>query len=690
MTRLYQSGVFGFALFVTVVCIDGTMAAQSGSMAAQDQSNLRRIDSLRVLIGQSQPDTSRVFLLLEVSAGLHAAYSFQAMSDQPQTQMMDSILGPALRGLKLAERIGFLKGQVYVHRFYGSLHEELLFDYPAALMHFQKALRVARSANLYPETHNVLGCLLNVYFHLGDFSSAMSASAEGLKLAEEKRDKKNIAKYKALYGFIHLRQNNANEALEYYDQYRRHAEELHDSSLIADAFNCLGEAHVEKRDLKKALALFHQALDFYQRKNKRAMETGSGTAYLDRIPFTLFKIAMAYRASGDYELAMKYCALVQERTTAPCCNDYDLATYYLNIGNIFSEQGDFSKAEVLLRNGLSISRKIRHAENARDGYRYLASLFSRQDRFDSAYHYLSLYGLLRDSISNAKVRQEIARVHSIYNIQKKDEEIERQKQEHKAAMERQQFIQIGFICLLLCLGIMGYLLYNRFKLKQKHDLHLLLNQKQNELLHSVMAAQDKERKRIAQDLHDSLGSMLAAAKLKLSDIDIGKTRLDTHEKENFRTTVALLDEAVTELRNVSHNIMPATLSKIGLIAALKNMFERISSNGSVRINYITHGFDTRLQEETEMTLYRILLELVSNVIRHAKAEEVTVQLIRYPTHINVTVEDDGIGFDEATSRLDAGIGIGNILSRVDYLRGTVDIDSSLGKGTSIIINIPAA
>ena len=136
--------------------------------------------------------------------------------------------------------------------------------------------------------------------------------------------------------------------------------------------------------------------------------------------------------------------------------------------------------------------------------------------------------------------------------------------------------------------------------------------------------------------------------------------------------------------------MPATLSKLGLTAALQNLFNRITSKSGLKIRFNTHGFTERFDGATELSIYRIILESVNNVVKHANAKQVTIQLIQYPDHINITIEDNGQGFsrDELHNHSATGTGLHNIRSRVEYLKGNIDLDTIEGSGTTIFIDIP--
>jgi signal transduction histidine kinase len=223
-------------------------------------------------------------------------------------------------------------------------------------------------------------------------------------------------------------------------------------------------------------------------------------------------------------------------------------------------------------------------------------------------------------------------------------------------------------------------------LRQKSRFQAALNIQQQENLRSAIQAADKERKRIAEDLHDTMGSLLSATKLKLSVIEETGI-LPRQEKENMKEVLILLDEAMQEMKNIAYNIMPATLSKLGLTAALQNLFNRISGRLVIHIDYTTYGFTGRLDETTELSIYQVVLEAINNIVKHSRARNVTVQLVRYTHHINITIEDDGQGF-EVKRENTAGNGLNNMQSRVKNLNGIIDIDSRLGSGTTIIIEVP--
>lgn len=318
----------------------------------------------------------------------------------------------------------------------------------------------------------------------------------------------------------------------------------------------------------------------------------------------------------------------------------------------------------------------------RDACEQLALAYAQKKKFDSAYIYHTLFSRIKDSINNENNLYEILQ-------QEANLKIQQQQQFQKLAIEKQKLGRNIIIAVAIFSFIIIGFLYNRLQLRQKNRYQMQLNMQQNELFNSIAVIQDKERKRIAEDIHDSLGSLLSAAKLKLSSLKEEQTNSSNKESENWQVTFQLLDEASAELRNISHNIMPASLSKLGLVAALKNLISQMSSSSAIQMNFSAHDFKERINEATEMSIYRIVLELINNVVKHANATKTTVQLIKYPDYINISVEDNGKGFDfESEMVSKKGIGLDNILSRVNYLKGKLDIDTSPGRGTTVIIDIP--
>ena len=218
----------------------------------------------------------------------------------------------------------------------------------------------------------------------------------------------------------------------------------------------------------------------------------------------------------------------------------------------------------------------------------------------------------------------------------------------------------------------------RFNLigKEKSQLLGQINKQQQELTQQIILVQESERKRIAEDLHDELGSDLATIKINLERLPVAK--------EKISAVMRMLDKASDDVRNISHNLMPPEFANTKLDEFLSTFYRQLSAEGTIRFDFHYSGTNNKFSKEDELMMYRILMELTNNIIKHAAANEATIQVINYDDYVEIMAEDNGKGISMNNSD---GIGLKNIKSRVDFLRGTLKIDSN-EHGTTIMIQIP--
>lgn len=242
--------------------------------------------------------------------------------------------------------------------------------------------------------------------------------------------------------------------------------------------------------------------------------------------------------------------------------------------------------------------------------------------------------------------------------------------------------------------VLAAMLYKNFKrknqlLKQAGELknkriRELEKEQQLVVMQSVLQGQEEERSRLARDLHDGVGGLLSGIKLSLSTMR-GNVYLSEENAQSVNNVIVQLDNSIAELRRVSHNMMPETLIKYGLKEALENYCENLNLSGSLKVQLQTYGMEKRIEQNTEIIVYRIAQELLNNVIKHAGATKVLIQLLRKGNRFNLTIEDDGRGFDIKNLEGNTGAGLANVKARTEYLGGTLDVHSVIGAGTSVNI-----
>lgn len=663
-----------FLLMLTLVCNMASgqqvpVAADIQQLTWQNHKRqlLQQFDSLLPIVKRMPDDTLKVLRLIE-------------LSDIQSVDSVNVTTALAEEAKQLSEKLHFRRGIARAMGVMALIYQNKK-EYAKALELYLEALDISDTYNRVTNEDDFYKPALNLYFYIGDYPGAMKIATRGLTKAERENNKEETAQFANVLGYIYCRQDNLVEAKKYYDRYILIATGLGNRLMLAHAFTEASEVYVRQKKYREALSCLFKAGDLYQavidnRPTSATYDSASNAG--SPLAKTKYLIGRIYKLTGDYKTALTYSLAAVDFVAKGNSNKYDIAGYYINAGDVYRYLGNYPAAINLLKLGLKIAEDIQHRENIRDADDFLAQTYALQKKYDSAFFYYTRYVELKDSIVNNDTKMKIAGIQGQYDIAKKDREIAREQQIRN--------ILIGsFIFLLIIL----LLIYNGYRLKQKNSYQQSLNRQQNELFNVIVTTQDQERKRIAQDIHDSLGSVLSAAKLKLSSLKETAPLFSAEQLEKYQTTLSLLDEASAELRNISHNIMPASLSKLGIVAALQNLIGKISPHSGLKIHFTAHGFEGRLEESTEISIYRILLELINNIVKHAGAGKVTVQMIKYPSYVNLTVEDNGRGFDyEKALEQKKGIGLGNILSRVEYLNGTMNLDSSTGKGTTVIIDIP--
>ncbi len=227
----------------------------------------------------------------------------------------------------------------------------------------------------------------------------------------------------------------------------------------------------------------------------------------------------------------------------------------------------------------------------------------------------------------------------------------------------------------------------KFKVENQKVIDLLKKQ-ELKFIDARLKGQEKERQRIARDLHDRLGSMLSMVKIHYKSVEDNINSLKTQSQEQYAKANELLDAACVEVRKIAHNMSSGVLSKFGLIPALEDLVTAIKESNQIDVSLITHGIEGRLKNDLEIIIYRIIQELVNNILKHSKSTEFIIQLVLSAETLNIVVEDNGKGFDVKNLDELSGMGLKNVASRVNSVNGQLNIDSSFENGTTISIDIP--
>jgi len=366
------------------------------------------------------------------------------------------------------------------------------------------------------------------------------------------------------------------------------------------------------------------------------------------------------------------------------------------LGEIYRNRKDYRASAQFLEKAYELSATLDDKPGEMNLAKALSSIYANDlhDDRKAVAHFLA-YVRLSDTLNESASRRKVNELEAQHRISRKEDSIAMlQKQGHlqDLLLKRTTALSTTLIAgslLLLSLAIVIIINFRRKhqilqQAKQLQERHILEMERQHQLvaMQSVLQGQEEERSRLARDLHDGVGGLLSGIKLSLAGMK-GNVYLPEQGAQSLGNVISQLDHSISELRRVSHNMMPEALIRYGLREALENYCANINVSGGIRVQLQTYGMEERLEQSTEIVLYRIVQELLNNVIRHARAGQVLVQLIRKEDRFSLTVEDDGIGFDHGKVGSMMGAGIANVRARAEYLGGTVDIHSAPGQGTSV-------
>jgi len=249
------------------------------------------------------------------------------------------------------------------------------------------------------------------------------------------------------------------------------------------------------------------------------------------------------------------------------------------------------------------------------------------------------------------------------------------------------YILIGSAAIIVIISLLIYRNYRQKQNLQQQRIRELEKEQQLMAIDAVLKGEEQERTRLAKDLHDGLGGMLSGIKYSFQNIKENLVMTpDNHLA--FERGMDMLNSSIKEMRRVAHNMMPESLVKFGLDTALKDFCQDINQSGAIQATYQSMGLENaHLDQTTSISVYRIVQELINNTLKHASAKTAIVQVFKTNGEISITVEDDGKGFDPIILQMANGIGWSNIQSRVDFLKGKIDVQSDKGKGTSVHIEL---
>lgn len=611
----------------------------------------------------------------------------------------------ATRALAASRPLGYNKGigEGFSNM---ALHYLMKGDHDECFRNLDSSLIYANAGNILPlkaSVYNIKGVL---FFNKGNLNEALKYFEESLSLKKKLGDKSEIAKTQSNIGSIYLKLHYHDKALENYLEVLKMDEERKDTLAMASDYNNIGIIYIDKKEFTKARTYLEKALatsqadkmlranclknistiEFKQKDYVSAMETSKKSLALFEelsnkrgIYSNYNSIGICYEHLGNYPKALEYLtkSLAMKEELG---DESEMASTLGNMGPVYWKSGDPNKAIAFLERSNVIAVKYRDLSVMRNNYEMLTLIYAQLNNTAKMNESFGLYHAYSDTLREIETSNTIGQIQEEYETEKREKEIailsqEKILQELKTKQEEEKRIvqvsMLGLVIIVLAGG--GWIVNSRNRLKQ-----------QKEQFRSVIEAEEKERRRIAMELHDGLGQLLSTARLNVSGLE---DAVNDEDASYVKTSMTLIDEACEEVRSISHNLMPGTLIKLGLVPAITQLVSSINKTGKLKVSFNHDKLDGALSQEGEVALYRVVQESLTNIIKYAKAANASVNITRNAGKLSVRIEDDGVGMDVKIIDKSEGIGWSNIRSRVDMLNGKLEVRSAAGKGTAVDIKV---
>ena len=548
-----------------------------------------------------------------------------------------------------------------------------LKNFDSAIIEGDKALKVARRNTDSISVAELKRHIGVANYFKGKYDVAAANFYESIAILEKKKDIKRLAPVYNELAKLYRKTKVLDRALENYNKATAIYTELKDTSGISMILNESGVVYEYKEDYKEALNRYTASL-------KLAEAAGDSLS----VSYSLSNIAGVYVIEKKYPEAEEN--LLRALNIRQLLKDsFTIALTFSDLGVAMNAKGDYPKAIKYLTLSNRVAEKLKYPELQSNNYNELASVAQKQGDFQKAFDFFMKRTALRDSLMGLEKTKQIEELNAKYESARKEQQI--LQQQNRLRLQKYLFIGIGGLILLL--GLLVHSQYRRLKLKKESQLQAEIMKQQEIAVKAVMEAEENERQRIAKDLHDGVGQMMSAAKMNLSAFESEISFSSDEQKASLEKVIQLVDESCKEVRTVSHIMMPNALLKNNLGVAIRDFVDKLS-NKSLKAHVSTEGLDERFDSNVETVLYRVIQECVNNAIKHAGATTLDISMIRDKDGISGTIEDNGTGFDPGDKTKFEGMGLKNITSRIEYLKGTVDFDSSPGRGTVVALHVPLA
>ncbi len=590
----------------------------------------------------------------------------------------------------------------------------------SALIYAEKSLQIAKKSNWKLGTAMALRTMGRARIIKGNYTTATDNLFESLRLAQELNNQIEVAYSYRYIGGAFAEMMMFDKATDNYIKARRLFEYYGMNKQVANCLDDLGSIFLYQKKFTDALSTFEQSLAINKSTGYRV---GEG--------YSLCNLGAIYAELGDKEKAISSLRAA-EKIFIEAKNNYFLALNNYHFSKFFKKQNQLISSNQYGEQAVNMAMA--------SGPKYVVNLASKLvyenykslKKYEKALEFFEIFHQSQDFTQSQDIARKVTSLQYSYEtekLKKSNQSLSEEKDNEK--LQKIVFAVFGALFFILA----AMLLWSNKKLKrqknqietQKEEIgnqnttilevqrqlakanrelrdfnHLLedkvaertaelltaneeLKHKNEQIQEALFRGQTIERKRVASELHDTLGGTLAAVKLNMESFET--KHLNDDEKEIYESVLAMIRDACKEVRYISHNLIPEELEVHGLVIAITKLIHKLDA-GKIYFTFRSEGITERLDKTIEFNLYNICLELVNNILKHSQATQAEIELIQHNNLLTMRVYDNGIGHSTNGKKGNVGIGLKNIQSRVETLQGKFSVSSVPEKGFETLIEVP--
>ena len=547
-------------------------------------------------------------------------------------------------------------------------------SFEEAILPLQKAFEIRLQIGEYSRAEGPLEPLAQSYYKIGKLDSAFAVFYRGLRLVDAKAGPVERIQMRVSIANELMNYDVFNEARDYLIEANEIASDSLDLSTRAYLEQCWGIYNYYTDSLEESIIHYKNAFQICQ-------EIEDENCLINNCN----NLALAYSLMKEHSLAEFYYDIAIEHYLNKQLH-YDLAIVLYNKGLNYNAQNESDSAIHYFEESLDYLRDFEAIQDEYNNLNMLARLYDQVGLYEKASATQKILLSMKDSILNQKKIESISALRTEYDTEKKEAEILllTAKSEREEAKRNTIIAVASSILILLSFILYRYRQNARLARKEqelsKKKVDVLMGEQELKMYNALISGQDKERKRISRDLHDQVGSLLSALKFQFTALH---QQTNEESKDKMNQLNDLIDTACEEVRRISHDLDSAQIAGFGLEQALEELsFNLDQISDELRFNYSKQGNELNIDAGVEREIYKIVQEVINNMLKHSQASEININLINRSDALSLEVNDNGIGFDVEKSMKKNGLGLSSLSERATAIGAQFHVDSQIGKGSS--------